>query len=111
MYYDALYDSQINWHEGKDDPTPFIKYMLMTILFAYNDFEERLSLVSKKKSATELVESAFEIKIGKLTNSDITELCPTISGRAVEKAIATLIKKGKVKKYGQGKNTYYVLLK
>ena len=63
MYYDALYDSQINWHEGKDDPTPFIKYMLMTILFAYNDFEERLSLVSKKKSATELVESAFEIKI------------------------------------------------
>ena len=111
LYYDALYDSQIGWNEGKDDPTPFIKYMLMTILSAYNDFEERLSLLSKKRTATELVESAFETKIGKLTKSDIAELCPTISVSAVEKAIAALIKNEKVKKYGQGKNTYYVLLK
>lgn len=111
LYYDALYDSQIDWHEGKDNPLPFIKYMLMIILSAYNDFEERLSLVSEKKSATELVESAFQIKIGKLTKSDISELCPTISVSAVEKAIATLIKNGKVKKYGQGKSTYYVLIK
>lgn len=111
LYYDALYDSQINWHEGKDDSTPFIKYMLMTILSSYNDFEERLNLVSKKQTATELVESAFETKIGKLKKSDIAELCPTISVSAVEKAIAALIKSGKVKKYGHGKNTYYVLLK
>lgn len=109
LYYDALYDSQIGWHEGKDDPTPFIKYLLMTILSAYNDFEERLSLVGNKKSATELVEGAFRIKIGKLTKSDIAELCPTISVSAVEKGISVLIKGGKVKKFGQGKNTYYVL--
>ena len=111
LYYDALYDSQIGWHEEKDDPTPFIKYMLMIILSAYNDFEERLSLVSKKQTSEELVERAFETKIGKLTKSDIAELCPTISISAVEKAIAALIRIGKVKKYGQGKNTYYVLLK
>ncbi len=111
LYYDALYDSQINWHKGKDDPTPFIKYMLMTILSAYNDFEERLSLINKKKTAVELVEGAFGIKIGKLTKSDIAELCPTISISSVEKAIASLIKDGKVKKYGKGKNTYYVLIR
>ena len=28
LYYDALYASQENWHEGKDDPVPFIKYLL-----------------------------------------------------------------------------------
>ncbi len=111
LYYDALYDSQIGWHEGKDNPTPFIKYLLMTILSAYNDFEERLSLVGKKQTATELVENAFKTKIGKLTKSEIAELCPTISVSAVEKAIATLMKDGKVKKYGQGKNTYYILQK
>ncbi len=111
LYYDALYDSQIDWHEGKDDPTPFIKYMLMIILSAYNDFEERLSLVSEKKKSTELVERAFETKVGKLTKSDIAELCPTISISAVEKAIANLVKNKKIKKYGQGKNTYYVSLK
>lgn len=111
LYYDALYDSQINWHESSDDPTPFIQYLLMTILSAYNDFEERLNLVKNKKTSLELVEGAFNIKIGKLTKSDIAELCPTISISAVEKAIAMLIKNGKVKKYGQGKNTYYVLIK
>ncbi len=111
LYYDALYDSQIGWHEMKDDPTPFIKYFLMTILSAYKDFEERLNLVSKKQTSIELVESAFKMKIGKLTKSDIAELCSTISVSAVEKAIAVLIKNGKVKKYDQGKNTYYVLLK
>lgn len=109
LYYGALYDSQINWHEGKDDPTPFIKYMLMIIFSAYKDFDERLYLVSKKKTSRELVENAFKIKIGKLTKSDIAELCPTISISAIEKGIANLIKGGKVKKYGQGKNTYYVL--
>ncbi len=41
----------------------------------------------------------------------LLKLCPTISVSAVEKAIAVLIKNEKVKKYGQGKNTYYVLLK
>ncbi len=111
LYYASLYDSQINWHEGEDDPTPFIKYMLMIILSAYTDFEERLSLITKKKSATELVESVFNRKIGKLSKSDIAELCPTISISAVEKGIASLIKQGKVNKYGQGKNTYYVLIK
>lgn len=111
LYYASLYDSQINWHGGEDDPTPFIKYMLMIILSAYTDFEDRLSLITKKKSATELVESVFEKKIGKLSKSDIAELCPTISISAVEKGIASLIKQGKVNKYGQGKNTYYVLIK
>lgn len=85
--------------------------MLMTILAAYNDFEERISIVGKKQTSTELVEGAFNTKIGKLTKSDIAELCPTISVSAVEKAIAGLIKSGRVKKYGRGKNTFYVLLK
>ena len=32
LYYDALYDSQIGWHENKDDATPFIKYLLSRIM-------------------------------------------------------------------------------
>ncbi len=111
LYYDALYDSQIDWNEGKADPTPFVKHMLMIILSAYNDLEEILSLVSKKKTANELVESVFKTKMGKLTKSDVAKMCPTISISSVEKAIAALIKDGKVEKYGQGKNTYYVLKK
>ena len=45
LYYDALSASQDGWHEGADDPVPFIKYLLGTILAAYRDFEDRFSLV------------------------------------------------------------------
>ena len=38
LYYSALRASQDGWHEGKEDPVPFIKYILSTVLAAYKDF-------------------------------------------------------------------------
>ena len=55
LYYDALAASQIGWHEGKDDPVPFIKYLLSTILAAYRDFEDRFALVETKRSAASVL--------------------------------------------------------
>lgn len=34
--------SWLGWHENKENPVPFIKYILRTILAAYTDFEERV---------------------------------------------------------------------
>ena len=107
-YYDALSESQAGWHEGKDDPVPFIKYMLSIVDMAYNDFEERLEIVQKKASAAELVETALAGKIGKIRKSDIVELCPNLSVSAIEKAIAGMVKDGKLEKLGTGRNTFYV---
>ena len=45
LYYNALGQAQIGWHEGAEDAVPFIKYLLGTILAAYKDFEERFALV------------------------------------------------------------------
>ena len=39
--------------EETNDETPFIKYLLGTILAAYRDFEERVNLVSKKLTSKE----------------------------------------------------------
>lgn len=47
LYYDALSASQDEWHEGNDDPVPFIKYLLGIVLAAYRDFEDRFSIVEK----------------------------------------------------------------
>lgn len=108
IYYDALSESQEGWHEENDNPTPFIKYMLSIIDMSYKDFEERLELVKKNVNANELVELAFEKKIGKIKKSDIVELCPNISVSAVEKGINKLLSDGKIKKEGNGKNTFYI---
>lgn len=107
-YYDSLSESQEGWHEENDNPVPFIKYLLSIIDMSYRDFEGRLELVKKKVYASELVELAFERKIGKIKKKDIVELCPSISISAVEKGIKKLLNEGKIRKEGNGKNTFYV---
>lgn len=108
-YYDALQLSSENWHEGKNDDTAFAKYMLGVILSAYRDFEERLEIVSEKKSAIDMVKEAFNVKIGKVTKSDIMELCPSLSRSSVEKALRDLISIGYISKHGNGPSTFYTL--
>ena len=58
LYYDALAASQEGWHEGQDDPIPFVKYLLGTILSAYRDFADRFAIVETKHSAIEKVRMA-----------------------------------------------------
>ncbi len=58
LYYDALGQAQIGWHECKEDAVPFIKYLLGTILAAYKDFGVRFALVETKRSALETVRRA-----------------------------------------------------
>ena len=107
LYYDALAASQIGWHEGKDDPVPFIKYLLSTILAAYRDFEDRFALVETKRSALETVRLASQNKIGRFTKQDIRELCPSLSLSSVEGSLRKLVEDGELKREGKGKGTFY----
>lgn len=107
LYYDALRQSQINWHEGQEDTLPFIKYLLGTILAAYHDFEERFSLVETKRTAIETVREASLNKIGRFTKQDIHELCPSLSISSIERALCKLVKTGELKREGVGRSTCY----
>ena len=109
-YYDALGASQDGWLEGKDDPEPFIKYLLGTILAAYKDFEERFALVESKLPALETVRAAAQGRIGRFTKQDIRELCPSLSVSSVEGALRKLVASGELKREGQGKSTRYIRL-
>lgn len=62
LYYEALADSQVGWHEGKEDAIPFVKYILGTILAAYKDFEERMTIIEPKLSALEWYVEQVKIK-------------------------------------------------
>ena len=108
LYYKVLEDWQEGWHENKEDVTPFVKYMLKIILAAYRDFEERIELVSEKLPAKEMVRRAVYSKIGKLSKSDIAELCPSIGIKSVELALKQLVEEGVLLKKGAGRATFYV---
>ena len=109
LYYDSLYDSQLGWHEENDDPTPFISYVLSIIEMAYDDFEQRIEMVSKKLSAYETVQKVLDMKLGKVTKSDIAELCPLLSTSSIEKVLAKMVEEGKLEKGGSGKNSFYII--
>ena len=107
LYYEALSASQNGWHEGKDDPVPFIKYLLGIIIAAYRDFEDRFALVETKRPALDTVRLAVQNKIGRFTKQDIRELCPSLSLSSVEGALRKLVELGELKREGSGKNTCY----
>ena len=110
-YYETLSYSSRGWLEGENDDTPFIKYLLGTILAAYRDFEQRVNIVGTRITAREMVEKAVKTKLGKFTKSEIMELCPEISKGSVEKALKIMCDEKIIKKEGSARATFYYALK
>lgn len=106
-YYDVLEKSGIGWHEGENDATPFIKYILGIILAAYRDFESRIDLADEKLPAIEQVRNAIAEKIGKFTKSEIMELVPAVGKASIENSLKKLVEEGFIKRHGKGKATFY----
>ncbi len=111
LYYNALFASQQKWHEGNDDPTPFIKYLLRIIVAAYKDFESRVVLISNAETTEDMVRKAIQNKIGKFTKNDIHELIPSVQQKSLERYIKKLCDSKEIEKHGQGKSTYYIRTK
>ena len=105
-YYAALEDSQEGWHEGKDDATAFIKYLLSTIIAAYRDLDDRINIVSS--TSLDTVKNAIDNKLGKFTKKEILELCPSLSASTVERHLKKLTADNYIAKHGVGKSTFYV---
>ena len=111
LYYNALAQAQIGWHDGSEDKLPIIKYLLGTILSAYKDFQERFELVDEKLTAVEIVRKATMYKIGRFTKQDIRELCPSLSLSSIEVSLRKLVEAGELKREGNGKGTCYYRIK
>ncbi len=110
LYYDALEESDYGWHEEKNDPTPFIRYMLRVILSCYLEFEERIGLMSEKSGSTayDIVKRYVEGKVGKFTGADVVADCPKLSRSSVLSQLKRLTDEGLIIRKGSGRNTFYV---
>ena len=106
-YYSSLQQSGIGWHEGENDPVPFVKYLLGIILSAYRDFESRVDIFAQRLSSLELVRKAVTSTIGKFTKSEIMEQVPSIGKSSVENALNVLIQEKVIERHGRGKATFY----
>ena len=110
-YYDALETADTGWHEEKNDPTPFIRYMLTVILACYTEFEDRVGLMSKAgaaSSAYDIVKRYVTDKVGKFTGADVVAHCPSIGRSSALAALKKLMEEGVILRYGTGRSTFYI---
>ena len=110
-YYDALEAAGVGWHEEKNDPTPFIRYILQVLLACYIELEDRLGTVEFQRysgTAYDVVRRYVEEKIGKFTSADVIAHCPSIGRSSVLAALKQLMEEGVVLRYGTGRSTFYV---
>ncbi len=108
-YYEVLQESSYNWHEGENDCQPFVRYMLGVVAAAYRDFASRVELlIDEKPNKAERVREIIRNHTGKITKSEIAELCPDISEVTIERALSGLKKEGLIIKIGGGRYTKYV---
>jgi Fic family protein len=110
-YYDVLEMADAGWHEEKNDPEPFIRYMLTVILACYTKFEDRVGLMNKadvKSSAYDIVKRYVEEKVGKFTGVEVVANCPSIGRSSALAALKKLTDEGMVIRQGAGRSTYYI---
>src|SRR5690606_1061289 len=96
QYYDTLYRSSIQWHEGNHDILPWLEYFLNVILRAYQRFEERIGNVEAPKRGwkKEHIKQIIERMPDSFRYSDIAERCPGISRPTISRVLNELGKEG-----------------
>ncbi len=110
-YYEALEQSDIGWHDGRNDPTPFIRYMLQVILACYTEFEKRVNIMGDSGArilAYDIVKKYAGEKAGRFTASDVIVNCPQLAKSTVLREIKKLIDEGFLIRQGGGRSTYYL---
>jgi Fic family protein len=108
-YYDALYGSSQNWHEGMNNDLPFVEYSLGIIISLYRELDTRVSLITSSGMTKKLrIRRIMEESLGKITKRELLEMNPDISETTIEDVLVELVKEGTITKIGGGRYTSYV---
>ena len=108
-YYEVLHDSSIGWHEGTNDPLPFVRYMLGVIVSSYREFSSRIELLTNRGlSKPDRVREIIRGSLGKITKAEIMARCPDISQITVQRTLAELLQNHEIIKLSGGRYTAYV---
>ena len=106
-YYEALAASSLGWHEGTNDYTPFITYLLGVLTACYKELDERIGLVSASGNAETQLRTYFQHQLGSVTKQDIMDDNPGISKRTIERILKKFQDDGIIEKVGAARSTAY----
>lgn len=110
QYYDTLYRSSKDWHEGKHDILPWLQYFLSVVLRAYQRLEERIGDVEAPRRGwkKDHIKQIIARLPDSFTYADVAERCPGISRPTISRALSELGKEGVIACVEKGRNARYV---
>ena len=108
-YNKALNESSAGWSTGDNTVLPFVRYLLIIVLTAYNTFFEQAEvLTAKGVSKPNRVREMIRKTSGQVTKAQIMKKCTDISQKTVERALKEMLDQGDIIKIGGGRYTSYV---
>ncbi len=108
-YYDALYKSSQDWHEGKHTLLPWWEYFLgVMLLAAYRELERRTGeLTTAHGAKTELVLAAIRKLPERFRYADLAQACPNVSRPTIKRVLARLREDGAVECVKSGRDAIW----
>ena len=103
-YYDALYQSSQNWHEGNHSLLPWWEYFLgVMLLGSYREFEQRIGVIEGAKGTkTVMVLQAIESLPWEFSIRDLQQRCPIVSVDLIRRILRQERDEGRIECVGRG---------
>ena len=102
-YYETLEESSRGWHEGTNDPWPYVNFLLFVLKEAYREFERRVGQTGARRGEkSELVLSAIDRARGPFSVSDLQRECPGVGIDLIRTLLKQQKKAGRVEALGRG---------
>ena len=109
LYYTALRDSSVNWHQSKNDYFPFIKNFLTTLYICYQELDKRFAVVNSKKiTKSARIEATVLNSVLPVSKAEIAKILPDVSPTTIEAVLGRMVKSGAITTVGRGIATKYI---
>lgn len=108
-YYETLYDSQRNWHQGQHDVWPWVAYLVRILASAYDDFEERLASAGEPSGSKQDQVREYVLRQAppRFRRRDVERALPGISLATIRLVLAELRDAGWIASEGSGAGAHW----
>lgn len=103
-YYETLEASSHGWHEGAHDAAPWLDYFWGALLRAYQEFEDRVGTVERRRgSKGDRVRAEIMKRRLPFSISEIEAACPGVSRDMVRLVLRAMKAEGLIESTGKGR--------
>lgn len=108
-YYQALRESSIDWHTNACRYLPFMLNFILTLYSCYAELDKRFAVVNSKHITKKgRIEATVLNSLTPLSKGDICRILPDVSPTTVEATLGAMVRDGRIRLIGTGRNTKYL---